>query len=120
MSALGAVAGRVELTIQSGASFLHTFTVLDSASNPVDFTGATAQMDLVSAGTVIDSLTTTTEITLGGVAGTIAIALTPATTAGYADCDFPADYDILVTYPDATADRFVYGKVHLSAAVTVL
>ncbi|NRA03478.1 MAG: hypothetical protein HRU00_12845 [Myxococcales bacterium] len=109
-----------ELPIVRGATFKTSITV-KSDGVAIDLTGSTAQLIARPRGLrkEVFSLTETAGITLGGVAGTIDIALTIPQTTGLSPDDFPADYTLIVTYTDMTADAVLNGTATLVAGSIV-
>ncbi len=110
-------AGKLDIVIEEGADFSMTLTWLDNAGAAVDITGYTARMKVKEAvgGTLIQSLTDGSGITLGGTAGTVVIAMTAVQTAGY-DFDWGV-YDLeLVT--GGVVTRLVEGAVKFTREVT--
>lgn len=95
---------RVNLTVQQGASFAYVYTHKDSAGAAVNLTGYTARMSVRECygGTLLAYLSTGADamngtIALGGVLGTVTLAMTPANTDAlaqtwgiYADAMFAA------------------------------
>lgn len=75
--------GVLNLSCYQGANFDYTLT-WKTGGTPVNLTGYSARMqvrDGYDGGSAIVSLTSGTGITLGGTAGTIALALSATTTA---------------------------------------
>lgn len=75
-------AGKYDIVIEAGATFSETWT-WTSGGSAVNLTGYSARLKLAAAPgeTAVLSLTESSGITLGGVAGTIAVVMTAAQTA---------------------------------------
>jgi hypothetical protein len=75
----------VNVEIPVGATFGHVYTWTDLDDAAVTVTGYTAAWTLVnSAGTTVHTATTANgQITLGGAAGTVTVAIPAATTATF-------------------------------------
>lgn len=76
--------GVYDFTIRQGGTFSRRLTWKDDAGAPINLTGYTARMQIRTPdnGTILLSLTTENGgITLGGVLGTITLAITAAATA---------------------------------------
>ncbi len=71
-----------DLTLPEGEDLAFTVTVYDSTGALVDLTSYTAKMQFKpnNLGTAVISLSETSGLTLGGVAGTIAVLVPAATT----------------------------------------
>lgn len=114
MSALGAVyhlEGRQ--AIVRGLPWAFTFTRLaGKAKAPVDLTGCAARLVFFDAAdpAVVQSYTTGAEITLGGPAGTVAIALTEAATAAIERYARPA-YRLYMTDALGKESLFMRGRL---------
>ncbi len=123
-----------DLLIDQGVPFALSLTWESPAGSPVDLTSYTAALDIRSAFGAVDtllSLANGSGITLGGAAGTIAIALTASQTAAL---DLPTNvrmgtyagegafrlgvYDLILT-TGGEASRFMAGTVYLSPGVTL-
>jgi hypothetical protein len=114
-------AGKLDITIEQGATFRKTLTWQDSAGAPIDLTGFTARMmirqQLKDAAPLITLTTENGGITLGGVAGTIALYISDTDTEamtiqkGVYDLELEAGGSGDVT-------RLVEGKVTMSLEVT--
>ncbi|KKN53573.1 hypothetical protein LCGC14_0600690 [marine sediment metagenome] len=111
-----------DIVIEQGATFARILTYKDSSGNPVDLTGYTAKMQIRehfdSSDVLVTADTSTGEITLGGVNGTITIILL----ANVTDIlDFVWGYYDLELYPagiSIAAIRLLQGVVKLSKQVT--
>lgn len=111
-------AGRYSIRIEQGATYERTFTWNDEAGAPVNLTGYTARMKIktTKTGTEIDSFTNGAGLTLGGVAGTIVLAIPAADTAAY---NFArAVYDMELVSGAGIVTRLLEGEVFLSLEVT--
>jgi hypothetical protein len=96
-------------------------TGLPVPGDPYDLTGAEAHMQIRQrvGSTVLMDLRSGdgNEIVLGGVAGTIAVSMTPEQTANI--MAKRAKYDLYVIFPDRTdAAKVLKGKVTVDLAVT--
>lgn len=122
MSATGARAGTRNLVVQQAASFELQLTVkTGDPLEPVDLTGASAKMEFRSdtaIGVVLELSTANGRITIDGPNGVLTLSIAAADTAALSLVDFPARYDLLLTYPNATVDRILEGLVRLSPSVT--
>ena len=114
-------AGKLNLTIEQGATFRKVLTWTDNLGNPIDITGFTARMQIRQAlkdPTPIISLTTENGgIVLGGVTGEIELYISDGDTEamtiqkGVYDLELEAGGGGDVT-------RLVEGKVTMSLEVT--
>jgi hypothetical protein len=78
---------------------------------------ATTILDLVDAGATGTQINA---ITLGGAAGTVTLALTPAQTAALAaTADFDLVYDLELVSGGAVVTRLLEGRVKVAREVTV-
>lgn len=88
-----------------------------AAPTPVDLTGWTATMQIrafaLSPTVLYDA---SPDITLGGAAGTITLAIPAATTEGFTW--WSGVYDLLLTDPSGGVTRFLSGAVTVSPGVT--
>lgn len=112
-------AGVYDITIEQGATFALTLTWLDTDGvTPINLTGYTARMKIKKSvgGTEIASLTNASGITLGGVAGTIAILIADTATAAYTFKRAVYDLELV---NGSTVTRLIEGNVILSREVTV-
>lgn len=113
------MAGNYDIQIEKGADYDVTITW---GSPPVDLTNYTAKLEIRDrkGGSVLhDTLTEIDGITLGGVAGTIAIHREATETAAYT-FKF-AVYDLVLIGPGPTlaTKRLLEGQVILDPGVTV-
>ena len=115
-----AAVAEYDLEFNQGASYTKTFTWKDGDGVAVNLTSYTARMQVrqsVSATEVLLELTTENgRLTLGGSAGTITLALTPATTAGIVWRR--GRYDLELVAPDGGVTRFLEGQIVVSREVT--
>jgi hypothetical protein len=111
-------AGELNLTVEQGTTFSQTLTwKIDGTA--VNLTGYTARMqardDVTSSATIL-SLTQSAGLTLGGVAGTIIIALTATQTAALVAGNYV--YDLELASSGGVVTRLVQGTLAVSAEVT--
>ena len=105
--------GPLDLLVRANSDFAITLTWKDSAGTPVDLTGKTASSRIKDAdGNTILDMTHLNHITLGGVAGTIAIAIDKSIVSTWTFTE-PAEWDLLIG-----DDCVVAGQVILSKGVT--
>lgn len=114
------MAGRYDFTIEQGSTFRRVITWRDGAGNLVDLTGKTARMKIKdSRGVVIHSMANTSGIELGGVLGTITLAIPSSISTGL---NFDtARYDLeIVTGSGESEDvkRLLEGVVSLDQETT--
>jgi len=111
-------AGELNLAVEQGTTFSQTLTwKIDGTA--VNLTGYTARMqarDDVTSSTTILSLTQAAGLTLGGVAGTIIIALTATATAALVAGNYV--YDLELVSSGGVVTRLVQGTLEVSAEVT--
>ena len=110
------------LYIEQGATWRPDHIVMRDKQTqvPLDLTGCTARMHirrtLPDVGTLIELTTNNGRITLGGVAGTIALYISDEDTALL---NFKsAVYDLELEYPNGDVVRLLQGGVTLSKEVT--
>lgn len=119
---LEAQAGKLTIVIEQGTTFNPIFTYTDDAAPPVpiDLTGYTARMQIKLKQTdiaLIDELTTENGgLTLGGVAGTIALFINDVDTAAYTFSQ--AVYDLEIISSGGIVVRLLQGSVILSTETT--
>jgi hypothetical protein len=109
--------GIYNITCPEGATFDRTFT-LTVDGTPQNLTGYTAAMQVresLNATSTILSLTTGSGITLGGSAGTIAIAISAATTAGFVPGVYLYDLEL---YLGSVTTRLLQGFFTVTGEVT--
>ena len=110
--------GKYNITANQGETFNFSFTI-STNSTPWDLTGYTARMQVrttVEATDKLLDLTTTSGITLGGAAGTVAI--TVSATSMSALISGRHVYDIEVVSGGGTVTRILEGKFVVKAEVT--
>lgn len=112
-------AAKLNLTIEQGTTWSQPLTWEDSAHDPVDLSGYTAAMQIRGGytdddDTVVVELADGDGITLGGVAGTIDLALSAEATAAIGRGRYR--YDVELTAGDGTVTRLVAGSVSVVGA----
>lgn len=112
-------AATFDLDIEQGANFSKVITWKDSAGVAQDLTGYTARMQIrksKSATTTLADMTTANGgVTLGGVLGTITLALTAAQTAAMTSGGV---YDLELINGAGFVTRLLEGAVTFSKEVT--
>lgn len=112
-------AGKLDLTIEQGATFRHVLYWTDAADQPINLTGYTARMhirDTVSSTTPLLQLTTENgRITIVGAEGKVTLFVTAADTAALTWITGVYDLE-LVNGSEVT--RLVQGKIRVSKEVT--
>ena len=119
---LEAQAGKLNLTIEQGATFNPVLTYTDDQVPPVaiDLSGYDARMHIRAAkgdATTLDELSVGSGITLGGVAGTIALLITDTDTAAYTWTK--AVYDLEIISAGGIVTRLLQGAVIVTPEVTI-
>jgi hypothetical protein len=97
-----------------------TVTWKDSAGTAINLTGYSARMQVretYSSTSTIVSLTNGSGITLGGAAGTIAIAISATTTAALT-APFSGVYDLELVSAGGVVTRLLQGAATVSPEVT--
>lgn len=112
--------GRYDFTIYQGASFDRTFTwQTGDPATAVNLAGYTGRMQIRQAvgspSPVIELTTSNGRMTLGGAAGTVAIAITAADTADLPAGQFVYDLELI---NGTTVTRLLEGRATISAEVT--
>jgi hypothetical protein len=109
--------GRYNITAYQGATYdlSMTWSVGGTAVNLTNYTAAMQVRESVSAGSAIISLTSSSGITLGGTAGTIALNI-PAATMGSAPAGSYV-YDLELN-SGGTITRLMQGTFQIEAEVT--
>lgn len=115
----------VNISIDQYADFALTF-FYTSAGTPVNLSGATARMMIrqnPGDATPFVSISTTPNaqgsIVLGGVAGSVAVAINKATTATLAPALGPLPrFDLLIDWPNGTTTDLVSGTVTINVTNT--
>ena len=113
--------GRYDFTIYQGASFDRTFTwQIGTPPVNVNLTTYTGRMQIrstVSAPSTVLAITTANgRMTLGGAAGTIAIAVTATDTAALTPGQYVYDLEMVSAGGEVT--RLLEGRATISAEVT--
>ena len=111
-------AGKLDIVVEEGADFFLHLTWLDNSGSAIDLTGYSAAMKIKEAvgGALIDDLTSSLEITLGGSAGTIQVDIGGSVTAAY-DFDWGV-YDLWVDDGSGVVTWIVEGAVKFSREVS--
>ena len=115
-----ALGNRYDLEIKQGATLSLTATWRDSAGTAVNLTGYTARMQVRStydSSTTILSLTSSSGITLGGVAGTIAITASATVTAALT-APWSGVWDLELVSGGGEVTRLLEGAASVSPEVT--
>lgn len=108
-----------EISADQGADYAATFTYRDSNGNLVNLTGATARMQVrrfVESQYPFITLTNGSGITLGGAAGTVAVAIPAASLTAVPAGSYK--YDIEVATSGGTVIKLVSGNFVLSGEVS--
>jgi len=128
---------RHDLTVNQGETWSFTYTHLDAAGSAVDLTGYSARMSVkpVVGGSLEAYLSTGSDanggtITLGGAAGTVALAMTDAQTSDLAGAVrpfvtrvtgervLPYVYDLEIESAGGTVTRVLEGAFRVNRGVT--
>lgn len=114
-------AAKLKLAIEQGATFRKVLTwKAGTPAVPVNLTGCTARMqirkEIASATPYIELTTENGGITLGGVAGTISLFISPTDTAAFTWT--AGVYDLEIVFSPTDVRRLVYGPVTVSPEVT--
>ena len=113
-------AGRHDITIEQGATFRLSLVWRDPDDLPINLTGFTARMQVRAKHSSPDpallSLVSPTEITLGGVAGTIVVLATATQTAALTIKS--GVYDLELVNAGGEVTRLVEGAVTVTPEVT--
>lgn len=113
--------GRYNMVVPIGATFERSLTWYtdDAETLPRDLTGWSARLQVrktaAASGTLL-ALTSASGITLGGVAGTIAIEIAAATTAGIPPGTYR--YDLEMVDPSGKVRRLMEGTIQFTYEVT--
>ena len=113
------MAGNYDIKIEKGADYDVTITW---GNPPVNLTNYTAKLEIrdrKGGTTLYETLTETDGITLGGVAGTIALHIEAADTAAYAFTRAAYDLKLVGPTPVFATTRLLEGAVIVDEAVTV-
>lgn len=108
-----------DIIIPQGSTYTLQITWRDSANALINLTGYTARMMArteAAATATIFSLTSASEITLGGVAGTVLITIPAASTLALTAGDYV--YDLEVVSGGGLVYRLVKGRCTVDAEVT--
>jgi hypothetical protein len=108
-----------DFEIRTGQTWSYTLTWTDSTGALVNLTGYSATMKAKADPndtTAIFTLTSGSGITLGGVAGTIIIALSATETAALLSGVYY--YDLLLTSGGSTKDYLIYGTLSVVKMVS--
>lgn len=112
--------GIYTFTVYQGATFNPLITWKDQTNTPVNLTGYTARMMMRTAvNAPLPFVTLTTEnggITLGGMAGTIALLITATTTTSITPT--AGFYDLELIDGSGNVTRLLQGNVIISQEVT--
>lgn len=114
------MAGKIDLTIDKGATYRKTFFWKDSAGVPIDLTGYTARMQIrenYSSNTLIAELTTENGgITITPLEGKIELFLSDTDTTALTQSK--GVYDIELLAPGGDVIKFLRGYVSILQEVT--
>ena len=111
-------AARHDVVIEEGADWAITFTYLDSDGAAIDVTSFSARLKIKESigGTLIDSLVSGGEITVGTTDGTFTIGVAASVTSAY---DFEwGVYDLEIVDTSSVVTRLVEGRVEFRKEVT--
>jgi hypothetical protein len=109
--------GTYNFTLYQGADWDRTFTITQSGT-ALNLTGYTASMQIREAAdstAYLLSLTSGSGITLGGTAGTVAVAITSAQSSAITAGSFAYDLELL---SGSQVTRLLQGAVNVSGNVT--
>lgn len=113
-------AGTYDIYFEQGATFNRVLTWQDPSGTPINLTSYSARMQVrtrKSATDVLLSLTTANgRITLGGIAGTIALNVDAVTSAAMSAGNFVYDLELVSAGGEVT--RLLEGEFICSAEVT--
>jgi hypothetical protein len=116
---MGCVAGQYNIIADQGATFSRNLHWEDSSGNPINITDYTARMQVrerfVSATTVL-SLTSPTQIVLGGGSGTIVVTVSATSMASVAAGDYV--YDLEMVASNGVVTRLLQGSFKVRPEVT--
>ena len=113
-------AGRWDFILEQGATFQVTLTYKDSNDTAIDLTSYTARMKIkeshAESASLVELTTANGGITLGGVAGTIALLISDTDTTAL---DFDNGvHDLEIVSGSGIVTRIVEGNVVFSKEVT--
>lgn len=109
--------GTYNFTLYQGADWDRTFTITQSGT-ALNLTGYTASMQIREAAdstAYLLSLTSGSGITLGGTAGTVAVAITSAQSSAITAGSFAYDLELI---SGSQVTRLLQGAVNVSGNVT--
>ena len=111
-------AARHDIVIEEGADWQITFTYLDKVGAAISTSGFSARLKVKESigGTLIDSLVSGGEITLGGSNGEYVIGVAASVTAYY-DFDWGV-YELEIVTAGGVVTRLVEGRVEFRREVT--
>ena len=113
------IASAYDTIIDQGADWYINFVCLDPSDQPIDFSTATAALQLRSLPddpTAVLTLTTENSgITITGAEGLVAVHATPEQTQAISTGIYYYDVEV---YLDSTTTRIIQGQVTVSAQVT--
>ena len=109
--------GTYNLTVYQGADFDRTFTVTQSgtALNLTGYTSAMQVREAADSTAYLLSLTSGSGITLGGTAGTIAVAITSAQSSALSAGSYAYDLELIA---GSQITRLLQGSVNVVGNVT--
>ena len=109
--------GTYNLTVYQGANFDRTFTVTQggSALNLTGYTSAMQVREAADSTAYLLSLTSGSGITLGGTAGTIAVAITSAQSSALSAGSYAYDLELIA---GSQITRLLQGSVNVVGNVT--
>lgn len=114
-----ALAGVYNITADQGATFSLLITWLDSDGDPVSLTGWTARMQVRASrydtAAALELTTSNGRITLGGAAGTIALAVAAADMAALDHALYVYDLELVI---GTTVERLLMGAFSVRGEVT--
>lgn len=112
------------LSLWQGQTFNDTLSMQDSVGAPVDLTGFSARMmarlDIEDAVPLLTWSTTTGEIVLGGVLGTITFAVSAAATVALSSTNdlLTPVYDLVLSSSTGITERVIQGVLVIYPGVT--
>jgi len=112
------LSAKYNMVCEQATTFTVNFTI-QTGNTPINLTGYSATMTIrpfVGANTTTLVLTNGNGITLGGVAGTVAISISAATTADFEPSRYA--YDFMLN-SGSVVTRLLEGKFIVTAGVTV-
>jgi len=115
-----ALGNQFNIDVKQGATFQLTITWKDSAGTAIDLTNYTARAQArltYDTSTTIFSLTSSSGITLGGAAGTIALVLAAGSTAALT-APWSGVWDLELVSGAGIVTRLLEGTANVSPEVT--